>query len=363
MTQPFQSFPPSLLTLSPRLTRVGDPSASVQGVNTTPLADGAWCYCIENASEYQLDRASAAVPDGNLVIAPATGPGRWLKRLPVAPSPGYPVSDAIFAINDNLDPTKFLNVELAGQATGTTQTIVTTATVTRPFRLPDISGTAVVQQDTTGKVYMGIGVTGDAVNSNAGIQYSTLTANRAQLRVNQFGANSAGPGATGFKSRGLVIGQFPATPAAFVGCIGGDILYRITAIGVAANNQDIPLAGTVTIQVPPGFVSPVAPNNNYLPTEYEVALVPLAGPINGKRVVHLVTSEGETQTLRGLRAGGPATLPANLATGALWSSGVGDPNGAVTGNKGDLWSQTDGGAGTCFYVKETNGGNLGWVAK
>jgi hypothetical protein len=362
MTTPLQTFPPASMLLSPRVTRTGDPSASVQGINTTPLADGAWCYCMENASEYQLDRASAAVPDGNTVIAPATGPGRWLKRLPIATGPGYPVSDAIFAINDNIDPTKFLNVELSGQATGTTQTIVTTATVTRPFRLPDISGTAVVMQDSTGKVYMGIGVTGDVVPSNAGIQYSTLTANRAQLRANQFGANIAGPGATGFKSRGLVIGG-QLTPGAFVGCIAGDLLYRITAIGVAPNDSDVPLAGTVSIQVPPGFVPPAAPNNNYLPTEYEVALVALAGPINGKRVVHLVTSEGETQTLRGLRAGGPSTASTNLSTGAFWSSGNGDPNGAVTGNKGDLWSRQDGGAATCFYVKETNGGNLGWVAK
>lgn len=78
MGAPLQSFPASLLTLSPRETRVGDPSASVAGVNTTLLADGCVLYCIENKGVYRLDRTSTATPDGNLVIAPVAGPGRWL---------------------------------------------------------------------------------------------------------------------------------------------------------------------------------------------------------------------------------------------------------------------------------------------
>lgn len=266
----------------------------------------------------------------------------------------YPVPDNVFAVNDNLDPTKFLNVELAGQAAGTTQTITTNATVSRPFRLPDIDGTAVVVQDVTGKVYMGLGVVGDVIASNAGIQYSTITSNRAQLRANQFGAHSAGPGATGFKSRGATIG-------ALAGCVGGDLLYRITAIGVAPNNVDIPLAGTVTIQIPPGFV---AAAQNYVPTEYEVALVPLAGPINSRRAAQLVTSEGETAALNGVRVGGPATTPATIATvGALIRSGNGNPNGVITGSVGDLWLRLDGSAGAVLYIKESGAATTsGWVS-
>jgi hypothetical protein len=117
------------------------------------------------------------------------------------------------------------------------------------------------------------------------------------------------------------------------------------------------------INTTPPLPVPSPPASGWVPSEYELQLVPLAGPINSRRVVFKVSSEGETQTLRGARAGAPATVPTNLTTGALWSSGIGDPNGAVTGNKGDLWSRQDGGAATCFYVKETNGGNLGWVAK
>jgi hypothetical protein len=83
MTTPYQDFPAALLTLAPRLTRTGDPSASVQGINTTLLGDGCWCYCVENKAEYQLDRADNSTPaDGDVVIAPTAGPGRWFKRLP-----------------------------------------------------------------------------------------------------------------------------------------------------------------------------------------------------------------------------------------------------------------------------------------
>ena len=89
MAKTYQSFPPSLLTLSPRLTRVGDPSASVLGINTTPLPDGALVYCLENKGEYQLDKQdSTSSANGNTIIAPTTGPGRWLRRLPASGASG-----------------------------------------------------------------------------------------------------------------------------------------------------------------------------------------------------------------------------------------------------------------------------------
>jgi len=71
------SFPPDLRLLSPRLTLTGDPSASLDGVNTTILPDGAFCFVLENRREYALDKTSSASPDGINVIAPSAGPGRW----------------------------------------------------------------------------------------------------------------------------------------------------------------------------------------------------------------------------------------------------------------------------------------------
>jgi len=265
----------------------------------------------------------------------------------ISPSGLYPVPDNVFSVNDNVDPTKFLNIELAGQAAGTTQTIVTTATISRPFRLPDISGTAVVMQDVTGQVFIGIGVTGTLHGSNAGIQYSSTTANRGAVRVNQYGANVGVPGFVGFKSRGATIGSTASV-------IAGDVLWRGTAIGVTGDNVSVPNAAFISIVVAAG-----GPTAAQCPCQYELELTNLAG---ARQLAFKVTTEGEAQTLRGVRAGGPATLPAALGAGTLWSSGTGSPETVITGSPGDLWSRTDGGSSTTLYVKESGvATNTGWI--
>jgi hypothetical protein len=139
--------------------------------------------------------------------------------------------------------------------------------------------------------------------SNAGVQYSTKRANRAQFRGNQFGANTAGPGATGFKSRGVNIGDMASV-------VAGDLLYRITAIGVPADNVSVPLAALLSLQVPTAGVGA-----NYVASELELQLVPLEGPINGAKVMFKVTSQGvpvlrETALPAGGSAAGLATLDA-----------------------------------------------------
>lgn len=56
----------------------------------------------------------------------------------------------------------------------------------------------------------------------------------------------------------------------------------------------------------------------------------------------------------------------NLRPGAgtaIWTSGTGTPEGAVTAPVGSLFTRTDGGAVTTLYVKESGAGNTGWVAK
>ncbi|MCC6752067.1 MAG: hypothetical protein IT371_30725 [Deltaproteobacteria bacterium] len=115
--------------------------------------------------------------------------------------------------------------------------------------------------------------------SNAGLQFSSTTANRGSCRMNQFGNNAGVPGITGFKSRGTNVGDL-------VSCSAGDVLWRATAIGVPADNASVPLAGWLGINVPTGGVGA-----NYLATDFEVRLTPLAGPINGHRQAFLVDSE------------------------------------------------------------------------
>lgn len=316
-------------------------------------------------------------PDGTIVVSPTDirvgvllasnfggfpTPGFVLTLVGAVPtwmavSPGaYPVSDAIFAVNDNLDPTKLLNVQAAGQATGTTTTIRTSATVSRPFGLPDISGTAVVQEDVTAFVFMG--QLAPLHGSNARVQLaSAVPASGAQYRAGQYGANTGVPGISSFKSRGAAIGSL--APVAV-----GDVIFSATAVGVT-DNLSIPLGGLISIQIPPAGV-PVGAG--WVATEYELQVVPLAGPANGRRISFKVTSEGQTQSLRGVRAGSEtavipaATAAATIATGALWSSGLGDPNGVLVGSPGDMYSRKDGGIGTTFYVKETGvASNTGWT--
>ena len=43
--------------------------------------------------------------------------------------------------------------------------------------------------------------------------------------------------------------------------------------------------------------------------------------------------------------------------------GVGSPEGVITAPVGSTYHRLDGGAGTSFYVKESDTGNTGWVGK
>lgn len=58
------------------------------------------------------------------------------------------------------------------------------------------------------------------------------------------------------------------------------------------------------------------------------------------------------------------TSRAVLIFGRRYSSGSGDPNGAVSGSVGDVFTRSDGGAGTTLYVKESGTAtNTGWAGK
>jgi hypothetical protein len=51
------------------------------------------------------------------------------------------------------------------------------------------------------------------------------------------------------------------------------------------------------------------------------------------------------------------------ASGPTWTSDATSPEGTATAPVGSIFSRTNGGAGTSFYVKESGTGNTGWVAK
>jgi len=135
-------------------------------------------------------------------------------------------------------------------------------------------------------------------NSGAGIQYASTVASRAQLRVTQYGANTGVPGISSFKSRGL-------TQGALAPVVAGDVLFRATAVGVTPTNL-VPLSGMISITVPPGGAPPA---QAWIATEFAVQLVPLEGPVNGRKEMFKVTSQGVLATRSGNnRASGLATL-------------------------------------------------------
>jgi len=79
------------------------------------------------------------------------------------------------------------------------------------------------------------------------------------------------------------------------------------------------------------------------------------------------TDDAGVMTAEIVRATGAAffgTVRTGGASGPVWTSGAGDPNAAlVPGTIGDLFSNTAGGAGTTFWVKEAGAPNStgGWV--
>jgi hypothetical protein len=75
-------------------------------------------------------------------------------------------------------------------------------------------------------------------------------------------------------------------------------------------------------------------------------------------------NQGAAQTTLGLGTGdSPQFTAVNVGGTAIWTSGTGTPEAAVTAPIGSLFTRTDGGASTTLYVKESGAGNTGWVAK
>jgi hypothetical protein len=210
--------------------------------------------------------------------------------------------DATTFIVNQTDPTKRLGFNMGGGAPGTTTTLATSQTTNLNMITPDIDGTVLVVQSGTNEVFIG-GPTGPLHGSGSGIQYSTLVANRGQIRFNQYGVNAGIPGISTFKSRATTIGGLaPVIP--------GDVIYRASAVGVT-DNLSIPLSGLISINVASNGV-PVG--QGYIATDYELQLVSLDGPANGRRPVYKMTSEGVTQLLETTSAGPHTTVPSGVIT-------------------------------------------------
>ena len=113
----------------------------------------------------------------------------------------------------------------------------------------------------------------------------------------------------------------------YVGNTKGLILQRNTS--AAGNNGKIFANASNQLDIQPPGGSLRVTNNAYSSINFEI-------------------SDGGTITIR---------------NGPQLRTGTGSPEGVVTAPVSSFYLRTDGGAGTCFYVKETGAGNTGWVAK
>ena len=83
---------------------------------------------------------------------------------------------------------------------------------------------------------------------------------------------------------------------------------------------------------------------------------------NGTRLFTLLSggdSQNNTGNFVAVTAGKGVTLPG----GITWTSGAGSPESVVTAPIGSIYSRSDGGVLTSFYVKQSGTGNTGWAAK
>ena len=71
----------------------------------------------------------------------------------------------------------------------------------------------------------------------------------------------------------------------------------------------------------------------------------------------------DATTLMELSMAGALNVGSNITAGNF-KRGAGSPESVIIGSVGDIYTRTDGGAGTTLYVKESGAAtNTGWVAK
>lgn len=244
---------------------------------------------------------------------------------------------------------------LNGNSNGVEDYIGTNDAFAFPIRVNGVE-TARFTQDL--RLFMGQTVT-DHV-SNAGVQYTSTVANRAQFRGNQYGANTGNPGFAAFKSRG-------ATPPNLAPVIVGDVIYGVTAVGVT-DNLSIPLSGLEQF-----IVSAVPAGQGWIGTDWSLQLVSKFGPppgnarrpvlrVDAEGVIHLyeqTTVLGQSQNgmagLTGLNASGNAVVPnTNVTATSRFTLTIQD--GVVPTASVYISGRT---VGTSFTISSIGGGNAG----
>lgn len=221
-----------------------------------------------------------------------------------------------FMVKNNADTTKHLVFDMSGVPTGSTVTIAPQAGQSvRYFLSPGVTSstaTILAADGATGIVLIG---TNTRLNgSNAGVQYTSSFANRAQYRVNAYGNHNGVSGMTCTKSRGSAIGVLDAPVQV------GDSQCRITVAGAGNTAGSLPNNAMMSWNAAQVNATTVA-------TDWEQDLMNQAGVL-AKRAY--LTSEGKlligptiasTMTAYNLDVNGSAVASASMTANAFFGDG------------------------------------------
>lgn len=216
------------------------------------------------------------------------------------------VNDNKLGFQNAANNTKKLSIDLSQQTASVTTTLQpaltqNTTLVIRP--LVDTTGNLIVQNATTGQIF--IGADASIGGANSGIQYSNaVAANRGQIRVGSYFNGTSVAGVTTATSRSGTVGVNAAL-------VAGQDYSKWTAQAAATTAGSLPISGSFAFKAN-------SINSLTVPTDYHIQLTNLAGTLADRLYL---TSEG-ILTLPGYGAGVLQTdsgglvssAPVNLAT-------------------------------------------------
>lgn len=220
------------------------------------------------------------------------------------------VADDKLSFGATGDLTKKLSVSLSGQTTGVTTTLAPLSTQNETINiqpLVDATGNLIVQNGTSGQVFIGSNATIGGANS--GIQYSDAsTANRGQIKLHSYFNGTSVAGVSTLTSRSGTVGVNNAV-------VAGQDYSKWTAQAGASTVGSAPISGSFAFKAN-------TVNSLTVTSDYHVQLTNLAGTLGDRFVL---SSEGIPQ-FNGLTAG----VIKSDSSGVLSSNATGDLTDAGT---------------------------------
>lgn len=247
--------------------------------------------------------------NATVVNSSLTSVGTLLNPVFTNPNLGN-VKDSQIAIVSAADATKVSLWDLSGMTTGVTATLsplLTANAVLNIQPLVDASANFVMQNATSGQVFIGSNATIGGANS--GIQYSNATtANRGQIKLHSYFAGASVAGVSTLTSRSGVVGTNTAV-------VAGQDYSKWTAQAGATTPGSAPISGTFAFKAN-------TVNSLTVTSDFHIALTNLAGTL-GDRLT--LGSEGDL-TVTG-------TIAASNFSGSSSGTNTGDQTN-ITGNAG-----------------------------